>query len=65
MLAQVWRSENIMTSDQMTRLGELHRETLEEWTARFLRERGLPELSDAEMREVLRLGRADEDARHQ
>ena len=54
-----------MTTDQMTRLGELHRETLEEWTARFLRERGLPELSDAEMREVLRLGRADEDSRHQ
>lgn len=42
-------------ADDLRRIGFLARETRRDWTQRFLRERGLPELSDAEMTEFLAL----------
>ncbi len=54
-----------MTTDDQKRLGALHRESIEDWTRRFLRERGMPEVSDEELKELLRLGAEDEKACHQ
>lgn len=52
-----------MTPSQ--RLAFLHRETLAEWFLRFCRERGLPEPSEAEIAELIRLGKIDERDGHQ
>ena len=49
-----------MTPDDLRRTAFLARETVEEWTMRFHRERGLPEPDDAELRVLIALGREDE-----
>ncbi len=54
-----------MTPDDQKRLGELNLESIEDWTRRFLRERGMPEVSDEELKELLRLGSEDERHCHQ
>lgn len=53
-----------MMNDE-SRIGFLARETLEEWTRRFLHERGLPALTSQEMAEVLALSAVDELGAHQ
>ena len=54
-----------MTADDLPRIAHLARESVEEWTRRFHRERGLPEPDDAELREIIALGREDERSGHQ
>ena len=46
------------------RVSELHAESIGDWTLRFMRERGLPEPSPAELQEILRLGIEDENTPH-
>ena len=46
-------------------VGFLARETIEEWTLRFHRERGLPEPTPAELVEIIALGKIDEETAHQ
>lgn len=52
-------------ADQLRRIAELNRESLQDWFRRFVRERGMPELSDAEVDELVRLSAIDERDGHQ
>ena len=54
-----------MTNVDLYRNAFLARETIEEWTRRWFRERGLPEPTDAELKEIIALGREDERTGHQ
>ena len=54
-----------MSGDDLVRIASLARETIEDWTLRFHRERGLPEPDDAELRVLIALGREDERSGHQ
>ena len=46
------------------RIGFLARESIEEWTLRFHRERGLPEPTPAQLAKIIELGRQDEATPH-
>lgn len=47
------------------RVGFLAKETIEQWTLRFHRERGLPEPSPEELKKIIALGYDDEKRAHQ
>ena len=54
-----------MDDATLKRIVELARESLEDWTRRFCRERGLPEPTQDEMAKLMALSKADETSVHQ
>ena len=52
-------------SDQAKRIAFLARESLEDWTRRFFRERGMTEPNEAEMARLIKLNEIDERGGHQ